>query len=490
MVNRFYFLLMTLAIILICSASMAQVEKYTDGKHEKEKSGDINDTEINSLQNESVYKKIEEKKPEEIKKEDKRFDIGLSGNIYMEWVHMAGYQYSGSGDVPKVWKNSSHTVNIVYFPTYGFIPISSFKNEQSSLTNNTFRLQRVYLTFQKEINDVFSARITTDINTWNADKTNLLFMKFAWLQAKKEFGPAGVILRAGLVETPVIGYVDRVSDYRWISQSYIENSKMVLNGNSFDNSADFGVSVSLELFKMIKALYSYTNGEGYKNNNNETYKGKAHTILLTFAPVKELNVNFFSRLEDTDKKNFEEPLFTAAVIKYFSFAYRVYNGTGISFNNDLIKAGSNFVLLRNMVQGAYVIYMSSTTTNPPISSAPKHKKHFVLSDSWLNFNLGALVPDAPLLLAGRFVYGKEYPAMTANKMKTTTTMVKSVGLGWEFNSSVRIMGYYEHITYRICQKQKGVIVDNNIYPDLGTYVGYNRNPKAANNFYVKAEVKF
>jgi hypothetical protein len=458
------------AIIFIASASFAQVAKDGD------------------------------KKPEETKKEDKKLDIGLSGTIYMEWVNFTGYQYGGSGDVPKVWKNSTYTLNSLIAPTSGT------KNEQSGLSNNTFRLQRVYLTWQKDINDLFSVRVTTDINTWNADKSNLLFMKYAWLQAKKEFGPVGAVLRVGLIETPVIGYVDKVSDYRWISTNYLDNAKSVLNGNSFDNSADFGGSMSLEFFKLVKASYSYTNGEGYKNNNNETYKGKAHTMLLTIAPIKEVNLNVFGRLEDTDNKSLQESTWPKSGVRYYDLAYRLYQGAGVAFNNDLIKAGSNIAFMRNMAQGS----ASFDITNPNLVTAfsPKYKKHFVLSDSWVNFNLGAIVPDAPVLLVGRFVYGKELPSMVANKMKTTTTIVKTIGLGWQFNNNVRIVGYYENIDYRIGQKQTGVFVENiskwptetddlhatNLNskwnPWSAKYAGYNRNPKAANNFYVKAEAKF
>jgi len=490
MKKRFCRLMTAMAIIFFASVSFAQNDINPDKKPVEKNAGETGKDD----------NKPDEKKAEENRKEDKKFDIGISGLIYMEWVNFTGYQYGGSGDVPKVWKNSTYTLNSLIAPTSGT------KNEQSGLTGNTFRLQRVYLNFQKEINELLSVRVTTDINTWNADRSNLLFMKFAWLQAKKDFGPVSTMFRIGLVDTPVTAYIDRVSDFRWISSNFIENSKTVLNGNSFDNTADFGGNLSLEFFKIVRYSYSFTNGEGYKNSNNETYKGKAHTMILTVAPIKELNFNIFGRSEDTDNKNIQETTWPKSGIKYYNLAYRTYQGAGIAFVTDLIKTGSNIVLLRNMAQGS----SSYDITNANLITAftPKYKKHFTLSDSWVNFNLGALVPDAPVLLVGRFVYGKELPSMVANKMKTTVTIVKTIGLGWQFNNNVRVVGYYENIDYRITQKQTGVLVENiSSFPfpadDLhatnlnskwnpwsAKYVGYNRNPKAANNFYVKAEVKF
>ncbi len=89
------------------------------------------------------------------------------------------------------------------------------------------------------------------------------FLKNAYLQAKNDLGAATLTTQFGLIGTPVIGLADKVSDYRWIYNNFIDKSKNLL-GTSIDTSADLGISVKADIMKMVSITGAYMNGEGYK----------------------------------------------------------------------------------------------------------------------------------------------------------------------------------------------------------------------------------
>ena len=242
------------------------------------------------------------------KKEDPtKLWVDLTGLIYAEWSYRTGFKYEGKSEWGKVGRwgfNATYPNPATPSPSWWAIqPVQPYN--YSSKNNTTFSLQRCYLTLRKRIGEIFSVRITTDIEPTGQD---FIYLRYAYLQALKAFStPAGPIElkgQFGKVGTPVIGITDNLSDLRWIGKNYLNASNMVLNGNSFDDSVDFGFLASLSLFRWALFEYSFTSGEGFKSDNIETYAGKGHTLLVSLTPatfIKELYVNFYGRWEDTNK---------------------------------------------------------------------------------------------------------------------------------------------------------------------------------------------
>ena len=393
--------------------------------------------------------------------------VDLTGLMYLEWGYFTGYRYTGASSWTQVPRWGIDATN---YPTLAGSPPTNYSNKD----NNTFRMQRTYLTLQKRIGEIFSVKVTTDIQPSGQD---FIYLKYGFIQLYKEFnsplGPVKLKAQLGKIGTPVVGITDNLSDVRWLGPNYLDNSKMILNGKSFDNSSDLGGMVSISILKLATIEYSFTNGEGYKFDNSETYAGKSHTLLVSVNPldyIEELYVNFYARWEDTNKNKLD----TSAVasggypIRYSGLDKRSYMGFGAAWYSDAIKVGLNFFMPENQISKTVFVY-------PLTGYVPRHLEKFYLIDSWVNFSLGALVPTAPVIVVGRFAYGKELKSLLANQRQSRETFIAGAGAGYQFNDHFRMVLYYEWVNYNLDSK----------YHDPT-----RKNPSPNNNIYVKAEAKY
>src|SRR4030042_4232566 len=219
--------------------------------------------------------KVEKKETADADKDNKilqdptKLWVDLTCLMYLGWGYRSGFNYTGAtngfnehgyrtwGKVPRWGIDDSQ------FPTLlGAEPLNyTHKN------NNTFQLERAYITIKKRIGEIFSAKITADVDQNSSD---ILYLKYGFVQLFKEFptpvGPITLKAQLGKIATPVIGITDNLSDLRWVGPNFLNNSKVLLNGNSFDNSADLGGMVSLALLNMVTIEYAFTNGEGVKSD--------------------------------------------------------------------------------------------------------------------------------------------------------------------------------------------------------------------------------
>jgi hypothetical protein len=425
------------------------------------------------LSQEKLANKTETADPEKIEpmeKDPSKLWVDLSGLMYCEWGYFTGFNNSEGNRWNKQAKWGIDTTN---FPTLTGTPPTNYRERD----NNTFRLQRAYLTLRKEIGDIFSVKVTTDIQPTGQD---FIYLKFAFVQLNKEFitpyGPITLKAQLGKIATPVQGMTDWLNDLRWIGDNYLGASKFILNGKSFDNPADLGGMFSISFFKFVRLEYTYTNGEGYRFDNSETYAGKAHTLLASVNPeflgLKEVFVNFYGRWEDTNRNKLDQsPLNQtpqAYPIKYCGVDTKSYMGVGAAWHSEPVKLGLNFFMPE--------MQFSKTVFILPITGyAPRHKEKFYLVDSWFNFNLGAIVRPAPLLIAGRCAYGREFKSLIGNSRQGRETLVAGGGAGYQFNQYFRMMVYYEHIIYHLSSK-------------INDFT--KRDPSLNNNVYIKAEVKY
>ncbi len=415
-----------------------------------------------------------EKKTETGEKDPSKLYVDLSALMYMEWAYFSGFKYTGSTDWGKVarWGFLDDASFLSGDPT-DLLPVERYNYKKN---DNTFRMQRCYLTIKKRIGEIFSLKITTDIDPHSAD---LLFLKYGFIQLYKDFatpvGPVIVKAQLGKIGTPVIGITDRLSDLRWIGPNYLNNSKLVLNGKSFDDSADLGGLVSLSLFNLVTLEYTLTNGEGMRSDDNEQYGGKAHTLLVSVNPIdyiKELYVNFYGRWEDTNKNKVSGTGTTSVI--YRGVEGRGYYGVGAAWSSDLLKLGANFFMPE--MQNSKSIWYDAAIAPYFINLAVRHKLKYYLVDAWFNLNLGAVTP-AGVLLLGRAAWGKELSSFAGNMSQPHETLVLGGGVGYQFSQYFRMILYYETVRYHV-------------KPFMNLHSITKKDPTPNNNVYIKAEVKF
>ncbi|OHD67968.1 MAG: hypothetical protein A2W19_06895 [Spirochaetes bacterium RBG_16_49_21] len=449
--------LSALAFTILAGTSVMAQEKGKEGEYKDDK-------------------KIEEA----IKDIYRRLDIGV--RIYMDWFGHWGHN-SNSFDRIANYENSA--------------------SETKTKNNNEFRINRAYLDIKYKISDIFYARLTSDVDGTVTPAAGSgqnpafhIYLKYAYVEAKKDLGPVSLSLSGGQIETPLIGWFDNLSDLRWVTQNYIDNSKAVLNNKSIDTSADLGVKASIGLFKYITLTGSFTNGTGYKANENNSYKGV--TYLVTIMPVKGVYLSGFGRNNLDTKYDY-----TGKKAKTEFYGY------GVAYKSDVIKVGFFHAFPNETTVGLSFASSGSLFGNvfsgQSINLYPVQKRGYQLLDSWLHFNLGGIVPTAPLLLAGRFVYGFQYRTYQKNLSDTELgkerrTLLYLVGIGWQFNKNVRILLAGEIQRYIVkknrflsyAQGNNGTEFFNGgaIDPALANVFVGSHNPNDARRVYVKAEVTF
>lgn len=348
----------------------------------------------------------------EIKKDEKKYDLKLSGILFTQY-----YQ-----------------------------EISNPQYQNVSEAGN-FQVTRAYITLDKQFDDIFSARITADFieglndlkmknNTDpKADEVNKTASKYsysgilknAYLQAKYGIQPVDITFQVGMIGTPIISMIDKQSGYRWISGNYIDGSKNLLGNKSYgsgsdnslnDNSADLGVSLSVEAIKMITLTYAVTNGEGFKCVvENNKYHGKAQYGVITVSPVRFLYLNGFMRHEFEETKSKWDTTYKDKTC--------LYGGAGAGIDLMGIKFG-----------GYYAMGTHETSDTRDSKSR--------LLDFYLNTNMKELA-GLPVLVYGRMAWGKD-DKVVAVTGKENSAFVWAAGLGYEFNNNVKAGVYYEDYT--------------------------------------------
>lgn len=128
---------------------------------------------------------------------------------------------------------------------------------------------------------------------------------------------------------------------------------------------------------------------------------------------------------------------------------------------------------------------------------PLKNNGYMLFDSWLNVNLGAVLESVPLLVTGRYVYGLQrgtyQKAITDRECGTErSTMLYALGLGWQPNRHFRILLGGELQTYRVKKDRNLRYAEgasgSDYYGDV-FYIG-SRDPRDSKRVYIKTEVAF
>ncbi|MDY6935399.1 MAG: hypothetical protein SVZ03_14385 [Spirochaetota bacterium] len=313
---------------------------------------------------------------------------------------------------------------------------------QDAYNQNTFEIQRLYLTWKEKFNDIFSAKVTTDISktekncdvvldfdddgiidhTISDNRTQKyeLNVKYAYLQTElKHVENIHDKLKAnvtiGMIATPIIGFIDKQSDARWIHKNSIDDSKKIVGSNVFhgniDHSADLGLSVQFEAMKKVTLIGAITNGEGYKDVDEGDDNNKAYYGRLTITPITHLYLSGFYKREGTDAGRPED-------------FYRGFYGGCVSWMDDIIKAGILYIIPFVYEDGSVMEYDDGD------------KAEMYIMDIWLNINVKSII-DTPLFLYGRYTLGED------KGIDESRVYYWGTGIGYEFNRHVRFIAYYD-----------------------------------------------
>jgi hypothetical protein len=184
-----------------------------------------------------------------------------------------------------------------------FINITNSEVETNGATtarNKGFAVDRFYLWVSYQIDNVWSAKIVTDVNNEQGRtgtpglKRNMnVFLKNAFIQGK--FSPEAVVW-LGLAGTPWIPYEEKFWGHRFVTNTYVD-------GYGYDDSADFGVGMH---GKIADGMFEYNaaviNGGGYSSPSKSD--SIDYNARLTARPLKGLDISGGYRQGDRGTKTF------------------------------------------------------------------------------------------------------------------------------------------------------------------------------------------
>src|SRR5215207_3447765 len=173
----------------------------------------------------------------------------------------------------------------VIFGSYNY-QLPTTPAQPRNQTNNSFIVDRAYLTFRMAAGDRTSIRITTDVFQ-SADSTGNAYTvraKYAFLQyeAPKMANGAQVTGRIGILQNVVIEHMENFWP-RYLSQAATERA-------GYFSSADVGLATLVTLPNKWGEVYAnIVNGPGYTARERDRFKDFA--IRLTLTPLLDRPTN-------------------------------------------------------------------------------------------------------------------------------------------------------------------------------------------------------
>ena len=154
---------------------------------------------------------------------------------------------------------------------------------------NGFWFRRIYLTYDKKLDDAFNVRLRFEMNSKGdfetADYLNTV-VKDAYLQYKK--GNNSILF--GISSTPTLGLIEKIWGYRSVEKTPMDLYK-------YSSSRDFGLAFkgSLDADKKVRYHLMYANGS---SNKSEVGKGKKLMTALSYHFNSGLVLEGYFDIED------------------------------------------------------------------------------------------------------------------------------------------------------------------------------------------------
>jgi hypothetical protein len=142
----------------------------------------------------------------------------------------------------------------------------------------SFDLKRFYLGVDHRFDDVWAARLRTDLGNEVNGKYDV-FVKHAFVQATVR---PELVLRAGAADMPWIPFVEELYGFRYVENPFIDRIK-------FGTSADWGLHAGGKLGGGVASYaVSVVNGRGYGDPTRT--QGPTGEARVSFVPLKGLTV--------------------------------------------------------------------------------------------------------------------------------------------------------------------------------------------------------
>ncbi len=153
-------------------------------------------------------------------------------------------------------------------------------------SENSFSIERAYITVKSKLSDATSVRITTDIREVSNFSGYTIILKYGYFDWKPKFGNGKLKIRFGLHATP---YIDRMNKF-WGRRYMLKTAGDL---NKFVTSSDLGAGLIFGLGgkgKTGTASVHIFNGSSYSHveDENKNKNINAHVLLNPFVNDEKL----------------------------------------------------------------------------------------------------------------------------------------------------------------------------------------------------------
>ena len=180
-------------------------------------------------------------------------------------------------------------ISAVYFGDYYYI--AAHHNEELE-SRNGFWTRRVYLTYDRKLNETFSSRVRFEVNSPDglkegASGKNVPYVKDAYLKISPKGSSHSILLGRSI--TPTFSVVPKVWGYRAVEKSMLLMQK-------YGSTRDLGIAVKGKVPGVDMLSYHAMVGNG-AGTGAETNKYKRGYLSATLKPAKGVIVQGYVDLE-------------------------------------------------------------------------------------------------------------------------------------------------------------------------------------------------
>lgn len=161
--------------------------------------------------------------------------------------------------------------------------------------SNSFNVSRAYIGFKLKFTPWLSSRVTYDlspITDSSLEGSFLSRLKYGYISLNSQ--RANLSLRAGVIHTPWIDWIEHIEDTRFLRKVMIEQEYHY-------PSADFGVALVGSIGSYISYHLGVYNGEGYHGIEDTNFKDVIGRLSIRPAPnisgLEGLQLNLYGQFE-------------------------------------------------------------------------------------------------------------------------------------------------------------------------------------------------
>lgn len=201
-------------------------------------------------------------------------------------------------------------------------------SEDASAT--AFELTRVYLGYQYQFNENFSAKVNLDVgNPGTGDFELTAYVKNAYLQ----YNAHNLTLNFGMISTTQFKIQEQHWGYRYLQKSFQDEY-------DFNSSADLGVSLAYKFSESISADLIVANGEGYKRLQADSALRTGFGITL--HPLQPFTARVYYDFISKDYTQSSMAAFVGYRGRGFSLGAEYNKQFNVNFEKDREWSGTSF----------------------------------------------------------------------------------------------------------------------------------------------------